>query len=89
MLVTVQVGNGGFSLRRISACLALFAEFPATRERWLEDLRAGSGAIMHEDFFFAVVGAQSLAFKIPNERVASTFAFEALPEWYFRANDGR
>ena len=88
-LVTVQVGNGGFSLRRIAACLALLEEFPETREQFLEDLRAGDKAQLHEDFFFALLGTQSLHFKIPNERVASTFALEGMPDWYFKANGGR
>jgi hypothetical protein len=79
-LVTVQVGNGGFSLRRIKACLSLFREFPETRNKFL------TGA---EDFFFAAAGSVSLHFRIPNERVASTFALEVLPEMYFKANGGR
>ena len=78
--VTVQVGNGGFCLRRIQACLALMDEFPETRTQYLE---------YGEDLFYAVAGAQSLHFKIPNERVASTFSLEMLPEWYFKANGGR
>ena len=42
-----------------------------------------------EDFFFAAAGSESLHFRIPNERVASTFALEVLPEMYFKANGGR
>lgn len=83
------MGNGGFSLRRIQACLALFREFSATRERILEDLRAGGKAAIHEDFFFGMGGEQSIEFKVPNERIASTFSLEEAPEWYFNANDGR
>jgi hypothetical protein len=85
----VQVGNGGFSLRRISACLSLFAEFPETRGQFLDSLRRSDATHLHEDLFFSVGGSQSLHFKTPNERVASTFSLEGLPEWYFKANGGR
>jgi hypothetical protein len=81
----VQVGNGGFCLRRPQACISLLEEFPETRKRFMDFVQKEMG----EDIFFAAAGAQSLNFKIPNERVASTFSLEMLPEWYFKANGGR
>ena len=88
-LVTVHVGNGGFSLRRNLACIALIEEFPEMHQLFVETLKTARPGMLHEDFFFSTAGSQSLNFKIPNERVASTFALEALPEVYFKANEGR
>lgn len=80
--VKVHVGNGGLSLRRNAACSKLLKEFAQATEMFL---RSGSS----EDIYFSLIGAQSLDFKIPNERVASLFALELQPERYFAINGGR
>ena len=80
--VKVHVGNGGLSLRRNSACIGLLKEFPQAIDMFL---RSGSS----EDIFFSLIGAQSVDFKIPNERVASLFALELQPERYLAINGGR
>ncbi len=80
--VKVHVGNGGLSLRRNAACIKLLKEFPQATDMFV---RSGSS----EDIFFALMGAQSLSFKIPNERVASLFALELQPERYLAINQGR
>lgn len=80
--VRVHVGNGGLSLRRNVACIQLLKEFPQAVDMFL---RSGSS----EDIFFALLGAQSADFKIPNERVASLFALELQPERYLAINGGK
>lgn len=80
--VKVHVGNGGLSLRRNAACIALLQEFEQATDMFL---RSGSS----EDIFFSLIGAQSVDFKIPNERVASLFALELQPERYLAINKGR
>lgn len=77
--VRACVGNGGFSLRRNSACVALLQEFPVAVEVFLQ---SGSS----EDLFFAFMGMLSRRFVLPNELTASQFAFEREPEVYFALN---
>lgn len=79
--VKTHVGNGGLSLRRNAKCMALLAEFPQATQMFLQ---TGSS----EDIFFAIMGAQSMDFLIPNERVASRFALELKPEFYHAVNGG-
>jgi hypothetical protein len=73
--VYAKVGNGGFSLRRIAACLDLLAEFPDGLTLFR---RSGSS----EDLFFSVLGSLSTRFVLPGEMVAAQFAWELLPESY-------
>jgi Protein of unknown function (DUF5672) len=77
--VRALVGNGGLSLRRVRACQALLREFPLAAEHFR---LSGSS----EDLFFAVMGLLSAAFVLPNERVASLFAWELSPEHYHAVN---
>ena len=73
--VTVYVGNGGFSLRRIAACRQLLAEF-AEEAAWFRKHDA-------EDKFFACFGQFSQKFVLPSLRVAAGFAWEtSLPRMY-------
>lgn len=80
--VKTHVGNGGLSLRRNAKCIQLLAEFPQATQMFLQ---TGSS----EDIFFAIMGAQSMDFLMPNERVASRFALELKPEFYHAVNGGR
>lgn len=77
--VRALVGNGGLSLRRVRACQALLHEFPQAAEHFR---RSGSS----EDLYFAVMGQLSAHFVLPNERVASLFAWELAPEHYHAVN---
>lgn len=80
--VTVQVGNGGFSLRRIRKCISLLKEFDVAISVFD---RTGSS----EDLFFSVMGALSGDFIIPNEITASRFSLELKPSYYFAVNGGK
>jgi hypothetical protein len=73
--VSARVGNGGLSLRRIRACMALLDEFPQALDMFR---RSGSS----EDIFFAVMGQLSTRFVLPGEMVAAQFAWELSPERY-------
>ncbi|RZI81728.1 MAG: hypothetical protein EOP38_18285 [Rubrivivax sp.] len=77
--VKVHVGNGGLSLRRNQACIALLSEFPQALDFFI---RTGSS----EDLFFSIMGSLSSSFVIPNEIVASTFSLELKPEHYHHIN---
>jgi hypothetical protein len=73
--VTMYVGNGGFSLRRIAACRQLLAEF-AEEAAWFRKHGA-------EDMFFACFGQFSQKFVLPSLRVAAAFAWEtSLPRMH-------
>jgi len=77
--VRALVGNGGLSLRRVRRCQALLNEFPRAAEHFRQ---SGSS----EDLYFAVMGLLSTDFVLPNERVASLFAWELAPEHYHAIN---
>lgn len=77
--VKVHVGNGGLSLRRNRACIALLNEFPQALAYFTQ---SGSS----EDLFFSIFGSLSRQCLIPNESVASQFSLELQPERYFAIN---
>jgi hypothetical protein len=79
---TVYVGNGGFSLRRISKSIALIHEHQDIAG-WF--LQSGS----NEDLFFSFMGALSVDFNIPNQIKASLFAMEVAPEYFSHLNGGK
>lgn len=78
----VSVGNGGFSLRRIAKCVALFDEFPDAINVFRH---TGSS----EDLFYSVMGALSNDFVMPNEITASRFSLELKPSYYYHVNGNR
>lgn len=80
--VRASVGNGGFSLRRVSKCAALIREFPETNQVFIE---AGT----NEDSFFSLLGLLSTDFVVPNEITASRFAMELKPDYYYAVNGER
>jgi len=80
--VRTHVGNGGFSLRRTAACIALLREFPQARDYFL---KSGSS----EDLFFAFMGAVSQRFTMPTEAEAARFALELQPRRYHHLNGGQ
>lgn len=71
------VGNGGFSLRNIKSCLALFDEFPSVRQEWISHGHA-------EDLFFGLVSTLSKKFRVPNLMVAACFSHETEPEYLYK-----
>lgn len=81
-VVRAQVGNGGLSLRRNMACIALLEEFPQARAVF-------SATGSNEDLFFALLGQLSRQFLLPNPIEASTFALELDPSRYLQINGGR
>lgn len=60
------VGNGGFSLRNVSAIIALLKKHAMASKIW------NTG----EDVFFSYYGLLDNNFKIPNKEVAHSFAIE-------------
>ena len=80
--VKVFVGNGGFSLRRVSKSISLLNEF----SNEIVDFFMLSGS--SEDLFFSVMGALSNDFIIPNEIIASRFSMELKPSLYLTINGG-
>jgi hypothetical protein len=77
--VTVCLGNGGLSLRRIAKCLALQDEFPETVAT---ARRNGSS----EDVFYSIMGEVSRGFVLPNEITAAHFSLEIEPGYYYAVN---
>jgi hypothetical protein len=77
--LTAFVGNGGFSLRRISKAIALIDQ-DADIAAWFSN--TGS----NEDLFFSFVGALSRDFVLPNVVEASLFAMEISPEILYEMN---
>jgi hypothetical protein len=78
---TTYVGNGGFSLRRISKCKSLIEEHSDVAD-WF--MQSGSA----EDLFFSFMGALSVDFNIPNQIKASLFSMEMAPEYFYHLNSG-
>jgi Protein of unknown function (DUF5672) len=80
--VQARVGNGGLSLRRNRACIALLREFPQALSYFLQ---SGSS----EDLFFSIMGTLSYEFVLPHEMAASRFALELRPEYYLALQGGQ
>ena len=73
----LNVGNGGFSLRRVRACFDVLSK----NSELINSLR------LAEDFTFAYLGKKNPAdFKIAPVGTASRFSVEYLPERYCRKN---
>ena len=76
-----NVGNGGFSLRDISAIIDLLREFPGAREDWFN---AGNP----EDLYISLAASISSFFRVPNIRVASRFSIELDGTFFSKFGDG-
>ena len=70
----ISVGNGGFSLRRIQACIDVLSECG-----WILKHIA-----MDEDLFFALAGQISDNFLIPNTVCAARFSLEVAPNRFYK-----
>jgi hypothetical protein len=83
------VGNGGFSLRKVDAALAVLT----LTKRPLYD-RFVQGAVatlgIHEDIFWSFNAPKLVdGFRIPKPREALQFAFETEPRYCYRENGNR
>jgi len=77
-----QVGNGGFSLRRI-------AKMQEILERNQEMVKTTQGKhARQEDVFISVLLKEKEHLKIPNYRLAMYFAFEKAPAWCLEFTGG-
>jgi hypothetical protein len=63
------VGNGGLSLRRVSACVEVLVKYRPVAENFVR-------AKLAEDIFFMFCGLSAPSFVVPNEVVASKFSLE-------------
>jgi len=79
--VSTHVANGGLSLRRNDGCIRLLFEYKGAVDLWIRKK-------MHEDLFFACMGALSKHFVLPSEIVCSMFAIDQSPEYYQAINGG-
>jgi hypothetical protein len=70
-------GNGGFSLRKIKSCLALFNEFNSLRKEWVQYGHA-------EDLFFGFASTLSRQFRVPNLMMSACFSHETEPEYLYK-----
>jgi hypothetical protein len=77
--VTAFVGNGGFSLRRVSKCIYLI-ENDVEISDWFR--KTGS----NEDLFFSFTGAMTENFVLPNLIEASLFSMETEPDLLYSLN---
>jgi hypothetical protein len=64
-----RVGNGGFSLRKVSSFLRAIERLRPLVRRWTSN----------EDLFWSVVARRFASFRIPSPREAMTFSFELEP----------
>ena len=79
--ISVSVGNGGLSLRRISGVLAVLAQFDDVAKVAIE-------RGMPEDMFFSIAGVLAQGFRVPDAISASKFAMEFDPQDMFAINGG-
>ena len=78
-LISVDVGNGGLSLRRISGVLSLLNHF--------SDVAAVAiDRKMAEDMFYGISGVLADGFRVPDALTASRFAMEFDPQDMFVLN---
>lgn len=71
--IGARAGNGGFSLRRVQACLAVTRD----KERILADHLSRAAMEDFEDIFFAYCGTRAdVSFRVTPVHVAKTFALE-------------
>ena len=70
------VGNGGFSLRNITSCLALFKEYKSLRDEWVQYGHS-------EDLFFGFASTLSKHFRMPNLMVSACFSHETEADYLY------
>ena len=72
----LNVGNGGFSLRKVSSCLRI------TAQTQFVDSWTGN----HEDGFWSIYVPLNFDFEIPGYKEALTFSFDCNPKYLFELN---
>ena len=83
--IGARVGNGGFSLRRVSSCLQMLEEHGA----WLkEDCPMMEAFLKCEDAFFAACAVVDARFRVPDVRTALSFAVQDDLQHAFRRMKG-
>lgn len=86
-------GHGGFSLRRVGACLEVFEEY--ARQMQGEDAATmlgedGSAGLAHEGYFWARrAGKFNPRFKVAPTDVAFAFGWGKYPAYCFAESDGQ
>lgn len=82
----VRVGNGGFSLRKITACARVLRELSLIVDRifYSQDMLVEGKYFVNEDVFFSLAGQLSCDFLVPNRICASHFSFEYEPRNWLR-----
>lgn len=73
------VGNGGFSLRRVSSFINFLSQHESLANRWS----------CHEDLFWSYATIIDRNFHIPNYQEALAFSFETEPMLAFKLNQNR
>ena len=82
------VGNGGFSLRKVDAALAVLTS--AQRPLYDRHVQGLLATNVHEDIFWSFMAPQLLdRFRIPRPREALQFAFETEPRYCYHENNQR
>lgn len=83
------VGNGGFSLRKVDAALAvLMSTKRPLYDRFVQGIVANPG--LHEDIFWSFYAPKLVdEFRISTPREALQFAFETEPRYCYRENGNR
>lgn len=86
-ITNFKVGNGGFSLRKVSSHLQATARLGETIRTFLAH---PGNHVFNEDVFFSVeVNRHGLGFRYPEYMEALRFAFDKYPALCFRLNGGR
>jgi hypothetical protein len=75
----LNVGNGGFSLRKVSSCLQVSAQ--------KQFVASWSGN--HEDEFWSIYVPLNFHFNVPAYKKAAAFSFDYNPELMFNVNQKR
>ena len=84
--MTGKVGNGGFSLRKVSSHLRNARRW----SRWVGLISGPTRTKIHEDYFWSLLVPRfDRAFRIPSLREALGFAFEYQPSKCYALNEGR
>lgn len=80
-----SVGNGGFSLRKVSKMLQMVKEHSKKVQQYL----ASTSPFYNEDMFFCIeMNRYFQRVKVPDWRIALKFAVEHMPEKAFKLNNG-
>ena len=78
-LLKNKVGNGGFSLRKVSSFIRVLS-------KWQGFCHFLS---KNEDFIFSIIIPRLAQFKIPDAQIAIAFSFESNPAKAFQLNQGK